>query len=294
MGGRVQITGNSGAIYVTFGNEIITNPLNGRPAGSGEYLVIRDNCECSWKPKYLASNHPGLVRTTEQYTAHKNWGPYDYLISRIKAADGRISIGKVITPFYKQWYTNPATGVQIEDYSTTDVLVCDSTSDMSTKPTLNFGNKACALWSKYQQVNIKWPKTHGFSFGNDRFNQPAYIGRGNYADIQYLGRINPAENESKVFVTENQEPQATVPEYLVIPNNCNCEWMPYDTALNKIGLVRSVDFTYGFAIGRVDLGDGKYAISSVFTRDRWQKWADINGNVKLQYNVKDLLVCETA
>lgn len=291
--GRLQLLNATfGKIAVTYGNEIWTNPWF-RLEGSGEYLVVRDGCKCSWMEPQIASNHPGLVRTAENAVGNAVWGPNDFLISRINASDNRVSIGLTWPPFYKTKYTNPATNVEVVFSPSKEVLVCESDQDMSTKPTLNFGNKACGLWTKYQKVNINWPATNGFSFGLDRFNKTAYVGRGSFADIHYIGRINTGGSAPNVYLTDANEPIATVPEYLVVPNNCICSWIAYATAVSKVGVVRSIDFTNGFGIGRVDLGGGKYAVSSVHYNAGWQKYIDINGIVQTNYSPSVLLVCET-
>ncbi|KAG5668802.1 hypothetical protein PVAND_016727 [Polypedilum vanderplanki] len=284
--GRVQITGNTGAIFVTYGDELITNPPGLQKYG--EYLVIRDGCSCKWLPPSLASNHLGLVRTAEQAYGS------DYVVSRIKTNDGRISIGKTTTPFYDTFYTNPTFGNQINFNPPNEVLVCESQSDMSTKPTLNFGNKACALWSKFKPQTANWAASHGFYAGVDRFGNAAYVGRGNQGDVQWIGRVQITGNVG-VYVYGGNEPLATVPEYLVVPNNCNCDFLPYATAVNKFGLVRSIDWYYGFAIGLKNFTSGRIALTSVRTDLVFNNQWYIN---ELGNTVTDtatvLLVCETS
>jgi hypothetical protein len=284
--GRVQIAGSAGVIYVTYGDELAENG-----AGNGEYLVIRDGCSCRFMEPQLASNHRGLVRTAEQTTSNAIFGPYDYVITRINATDGRVLIGKTTTPFYETWYTNPATGAQVNFQPAKEVLVCDSTEDMSTRPTITFGNKACGLWSKYK--NDEWPASHGFYAGLDRYGNASYVGRGNYADVETIGRLQLTGTRG-VYVTDGNEALATVPEYLVVPNDCNCEFMAFGVGATKVGLVRSPNQNFELAVGRKNFTSGRIALTSVRV--------DLGGNNQWYYNeagarindaATELLVCET-
>jgi hypothetical protein len=284
--GRVQITGTTGAIWVTYAAEY---QENGKSAG--EYLVLRDGCSCSWLEPQLASNHAGLVRTAEQYS--DIYGSYDYAISRITYTDTRVSIAKVRGPFFKTIYTNPTSHAEVTFEPARNVLVCESQQDMSTQPTLSFGNKACGLWSRYRGNN--WPATNGFLAGLDRFGNNAYVGRGENADIQWIGRVQLTGTKGVYLTSAGNEDLANVPEYLVVPNGCNCVWEPIATAKTKVGLVRSIDYLNAYAVGLKTLVSGKIAITSVDT--------DITTSNQFYHNdagtrVTDtatvLLVCETA
>ncbi|KAG5667123.1 hypothetical protein PVAND_015122 [Polypedilum vanderplanki] len=292
--GRVQISGSTGAIYVTNGNEYVINPPGQQKYG--EYLVIRDSCSCKWLPPYLASNHLGLVKTGEQNTRGANYGPDDFIVTRYTYDDGRVSIGKTITPFYTSWYTNGSTTSEVTlQYPNTpkEVLVCESTSDMSTKPTLDFGNKACALWSKFKPATAYYAATHGLYAGVDRNGNDAYVGRGNYGDKIYIGRVQITGNVG-VYVYGSNEVLSNTPEYLVIPNNCNCEFLPFATAITKVGLVRSIDWSYGYAVGLKNFTSGHIALSSVRTdlasNNQW--YVDEKGNTVVD-TATVALVCET-
>jgi hypothetical protein len=294
--GRVQITGLTGNIYVTFGDEWITNPvLPAGHGGRGEYLVLRDDCSCTFMEPQVASNHLGEVRTAEQLLQNAVWGRYDYVISKYTQPDGRVSIGKTFTPFYNSYYTTPSTGVQAAMVQTApNALVCESTSDMSTKPTLNFGNKACGLWSRYKpNGNANWPATHGFKVGVDRNGNDAYVGRGDNGDIQWIGRVQITGTPG-VYLSIGSEPLANVPEYLVVPNGCNCAFESFATGILKVGLVRSIDYTYQFAVGRKTLASGKIAITSVRTDFvGFNQWYANDAGIIVNDAAADVLVCET-
>ncbi|KAG5667643.1 hypothetical protein PVAND_015617 [Polypedilum vanderplanki] len=275
--GRVQITGSTGSIYVTVGVELTPN------LGGGEYLVVRDGCQCSWLPPYLASNHPGLVKTSDL--------TFDYAISRINSTDGRVSIGKTTTPNYNTIYTSPSGVQNVLTYPKpmVDVLVCESNADMSTKPMISFVNDACGLWARYNYND--WPARHGFSFGLDRFNNTGYIGRAFNGGYYFIGRLSLVGN-SGVYVSNGNEPLGTNAEYLVVPDRCICQWVPYSTAVfNRIGLVRSFDFNYKFAVGRVSLGNNQYALSSV--KSNGEQWfVNAAGIFTINLSPTELLVCE--
>lgn len=83
------------------------------------------------------------------------------------------------------------------------------------------------------------------------------------------------------------------PEYLVVPNNCNCSWISPAVAVTKVGIVRSIDYDYQYAVGRKDIGSGRVAVTTVRTTD-WRQWhVDINGNLQADNSPNELLVCET-
>ncbi|KAG5667639.1 hypothetical protein PVAND_015613 [Polypedilum vanderplanki] len=280
--GRVQMSGTTGTIYITIRLEYPPN------LGGGEYLVLVNGCSCSWQPNYLASNHPGLVRTGDN--------TYDYLISRINSTTSTgISIGKTTTPYYTTDYTKPSPLAETILYypaSPIDVLVCESNSDMSVKPTFNFAsNGACGLWTRYNGNN--WPASNGFSFGTDRSGNTAYVARANTNAYNLAGRL-VISGTPTIYNTYSTEPQGTQIEYLVVPNSCNCTWTPYSAVLftTAPGLVRTYDFNFQFAIGRVNLGGGKYAISSVKTNgEQW--YNDLSGTFIINYTPTELLVCHS-
>jgi hypothetical protein len=326
--GRVQVN-FTGRIYVTDGSEYVTNPSFGAVAnpnalpmpsdGSGEYLVVRDGCECKWFAPSVAVTRKGLVRTAERFPAPSS--PFDYLISRIKYAwpVTRVSIGKTTftpTSSFNTWWTEYTSNSGNFMPSANEVLVCDSTQDMGTRPTLNFGNEACGLWSRYRPSTVlfspsqpwsNWPATHGFPLSSNGLNMvdqngnPIYVGRGNYNDVIWIGRVQTAftPNSRGVYVpgsftTGMPQRKAILPEYLVWPNNCNCYWHPtYATAVTKIGLVRSIDDRYGFAIALIDFGSYQ-ALASVNTITN-EMWYINNGvvNYATTTSTTKLLVCET-
>jgi hypothetical protein len=71
--------------------------------------------------------------------------------------------------------------------------------------------------------------------------------------------------------------------------------LPFATAITKIGLMRSIDWTNQWAIGLVQLSGGKVAISSVDTGSKLQRYADLTGNIVVNSlgDQNPLLVCET-
>jgi hypothetical protein len=282
--GRVEITGTTGVIYVTDGNEWARNG-----ASTGEYLVIRDGCKCSWMEPQLASNHDGLVRTGERSTVNGIWGPLDYAITRINASDGRVSIGKTTTPFFETVFTNATVGNVGTMRPASNVLVCESNVDMSTRPTMKFGNKACGLWSRYKNNN--WPTSHGFYAGIDRNEQAAYVGRGDVAGTRWAGRV---QLNTGVIAGHPSEAMAAVPDYLVVPNNCECTWISYAFAVIRVGLVRTMDFRGDYAVGIKRFAGGKIAITSVRTNVQGNnQWYVNDVGVGVNDVATFLLVCET-
>jgi hypothetical protein len=325
----VEITGSIANIWVTNGNEFITNPSFGAVAnptalpmptsGSGEYLVVRDGCQCQWLSSSVAASRKGLVRTAEQYPTPNS--PYDYLISRITYPPPTVgvSIGKTtFTPptTFNTWWTGLSSSGNFIS-SAPEVLVCDSTQNMGTRPTLAFGNQACGLWSRYRpsaaliplsQPWSNWPATHGFPLSPnglvDQNGNPIYVGRGNYNDVIWIGRVQTAftPNSRGVYVPGSfivgmLEKKAILPEYLVWPNNCNCYWhLSYTTAVTKVGLVRSIDDNHGFAVALINFG-GYQSLASVntITNEMWYIYngAVTHATINPLVTSTRLLVCET-
>jgi hypothetical protein len=255
----------------------------------GEYLVIRDGCSCSWMDPKEGANHLGMVRTGES-----NGGPYDYAITKITHADGRISIGKTTTPDFKTIYIEPRYSFQME-VPAPNVLVCESSKDMSTKPSMIFGNKACGLWSRYKpNGNANFPASHGLKVGIDRNGNDAYVGRGINTLYQWFGRLQIV-GESGVYTSgTNNETIGILPEYLVVPNGCTCEFLPFDTAVTKIGLIRILDNTGLFrGVGLKSLNNGRIAITTVYIDYKMQYYVGDDGTAVFD-RAETMLVCETA
>jgi hypothetical protein len=316
--GRVQISNGVGNIWVTRDGEEKTNPSFGATAsaGSGEYLVLRDGCSCQWLPPSfaLSSIHHGLVRTGEQYVppVPLNSPPYDYLIALITdPTDLQVSIGKTVAATLNTWYTAPnLANTNLAEPPA--LLVCESFEYMGTRPTLSFGNSACGLWSRYRPeflMTVNWPAENGFPIApssvlHDHNGNPMYVGRGNYGGVHWIGRVQTADTPGGkgVFVpgsvtAGSPQRKANLAEYLVWPNNCNCQWYSsYFLAITKVGLVRSIDDNYAFAVGLKDFGSYQ-AFASVDTRPSVNKMYYVNnfGVVVVEAinaNTK-LLVCET-
>lgn len=145
------------------------------------------------------------------------------------------------------------------------------------------------LWSRYR--NNDWPSKNGFAAGTDRFGNTAYVGRGNYADMLLAGRLQ-ITSPPGVYVPYPTEPISTQPDYLVVPNNCNCVWLPYATAVTKVGLVRSIDYDFQYAVGRKTFANGQVTVTSVRTTDMIERWVDVTGTYGIGI-ATELLVCET-
>ncbi|KAG5667124.1 hypothetical protein PVAND_015123 [Polypedilum vanderplanki] len=73
-----------------------------------------------------------------------------------------------------------------------------------------------------------------------------------------------------------------------------CEFPPFATAITKVGLVRSIDWSYGYAVGLKNFTSGHIALSSVRTdlasNNQW--YVDEKGNTVVD-TATVALVCET-
>jgi hypothetical protein len=107
-----------------------------------------------------------------------------------------------------------------------------------------------------------------------------------------VGRASVVPPNTGVLIAWGGENYVTVPEYLVVPNGCVCQWVAASSAGSRIGLVSSPDQTYHFGVGLKNLTGGNVAVTRVQLSTLTQWYANQNNN-----DVADaasvLLVCET-
>jgi hypothetical protein len=107
-----------------------------------------------------------------------------------------------------------------------------------------------AVWSRYN--NDAAPATNGLSAGDSIINgAPAYVGFGMYADRRLPGRLQitttatgTTPKTAGVYVPWAIEHQVKYPEYLVLPQNCSCQWLAPSVALQQRGLILTGDPYY--------------------------------------------------
>jgi hypothetical protein len=193
----------------------------------------------------------------------------------------------------KEWYPIETGGVVLEA-TVNNSMVCASNVPSNVKPTVKSANGNCAFWRAYKFNDD--PVGNGFFAGMSYNNKSAYVGRGWVSDEMVPGRVQVAATAGVYAEFWNQDKFLTYPEYLVVPENCKCEWVRALDALTRVGLVITNDQTRdaGTLVGLVQLPNGQIAIAKA-TR-QWNDMFYMNEFGKTVFNAPTtrVLVCEDA
>jgi hypothetical protein len=100
-----------------------------------------------------------------------------------------------------------------------------------------------AVWARYNGDSA--PAAIGFSAGTAIIsNTTAYVGFGMYGSWRLPGRIQittsatgTTPKTAGVYVPLSTEHFIKYSEYLVVPDGCNCQWMPRTLATSHLGMV---------------------------------------------------------
>lgn len=136
------------------------------------------------------------------------------------------------------------------------------------------------------------PSVSGFSAGISRVNTPAYVGRGHLNGQFVSGRVSLTLPTGVLSAWGGENYIQKGPEYLIVPNNCVCSWVPPTQAINRVGLIHVHDPNYHFLVGRKNLTSGQVAISKV-QQSTLQQWYANQNNFDVQDAATEVLVCET-
>jgi hypothetical protein len=270
--GRLQI--ESKKIYYTFGTaEAVGITKN-------DYLVLPERCSCRFEPANIAKNLEGYIF-------------FGYGIGVHYWSSGKVSVVKTSVTENKEWYPSE-TGGAIKNATVNNSMVCTSTIASNVKPTVKSANGNCAFWRAYKFNDD--PVGNGFFAGMSYNNKSAYVGRGWVSDEMVPGRVQVAATAGVYAEFWNQDKFLTYPEYLVVPENCKCEWVRALDALTRVGLVITNDQTRdaGTLVGLVQLPNGQIAIAKA-TR-QWNDMFYMNEFGKTVFNAPTtrVLVCEDA
>jgi hypothetical protein len=296
---------NSSPAYVGFGMyasrrlpaRIQITTVGAKPAGGyvpwavdqkvtyAEYLVLPQNCSCTWMAPAAALAQSGLIYTGDPI--------YRYAIGRVTFPGG-IALSRVVMnsnftlEYLKQSYIT-GDNLQKEDQAT-ELLVCNSPFQPLGKPIITFPTEACGVWSTVGMTNAV--NTNGFSAGISRINNDAWVGRGQQ-DAQFqVGRYQD-EAITGTYTSWNGDKLADYgSEWLIVPQGCSCEWLTPDMAKIRKGLVTAPDEVYNFGVGRKKFSTGQVSVSRVHYLNTWQWYNEL-----LNYDnagwAEEMLVCET-
>ncbi|KAG5666978.1 hypothetical protein PVAND_014981 [Polypedilum vanderplanki] len=268
--GRIEVETPTGA-YVSYGSEqFLTNNV--------ESLVIPVGCNCFWISPYAGINsRPGLVRSADPV--------YHWLVGRVQLGNGQITISKVRSTDFYQWWSNPV-GPESSGFTTTEVLVCENSAFTTTQTPAP--PKQCALWSTY--LNDESPLINGFNAGVSHQNTTVFIGRAYLSNQFQPGRVDVTAGG--VFMSYTSEKLSTKDnEYLVVPKGCSCYFTDPTTAATRDGVVQIPDGNFQFYVGRVTFPAGYIAISKVIASNFVQYYST-NG-AEISNIATEVLVCET-
>lgn len=141
--------------------------------------------------------------------------------------------------------------------------------------------------------------SNGFAVDQSIFpNITNYVGRGQWIVAQArIGRFQD-EDPAGAYTPNGAlgEQVMSFSQWLIVPDGCNCYWLPAEQALVRRGLITSDDDTYNFAVSYKDFGSTK-SIATVDIGDKayWEYFSSTS-NQQVTDTMKwsdPLLVCDT-
>ncbi|KAG5668148.1 hypothetical protein PVAND_016100 [Polypedilum vanderplanki] len=252
-----------------------------------EFLVLPENCNCSWQPPSVAMYVRGLILTGDLGS--------QYAIGRVVFSNGLVSITRVVTDpnssnYLKQWYVG-VKGVAISDQAT-QMLVCQSVSPHTTPPIIKFPTNACGVWSpvgSWQSVNYT-----GFDVGRSKNGNRVYIGRGLIGAADFFPGRYQMEHLAGTYVASGGDTLAKFSEWFVLPVNCKCTFKNIADAKASLGLITVPNSNKLYGINVVNINSQNdvtvsrvdyFSLDETFVNNQ-------NKDQTMSANATRLLVCE--
>ncbi|KAG5666940.1 hypothetical protein PVAND_014945 [Polypedilum vanderplanki] len=265
---RIQLTntGTTGTFPYTPGVYISTGGETN--VKYGEFLVVAQGCNCTWIPAATAINHNGIVKVN-------SYPLLAFAIGRKTFADGTVAISRVyIDPkssLYMQQFYGDALGEHSEN--ATDILVCETAQSTTGRPSINFPYEACGVWSSLGMVDSV--TTNGLNVGTSIVNDTAYVGRGRDSG-GYLqpGRYEPNVGPYMTLTLDNLAVSDTA--WLIVPQGCNCRFLPQYIAKGRRGLITTGDDDVNFMVGLHSFDSGQVSIGILYSTTGHQFYMNLN------------------